>query len=94
MGPTGPTTPIQTTNLLYFTFSDGEKFIYTNADALPQYGSTEILSLNDVSYINLFINGMLQPQTFYQVTEGALTLLVPQVPEKGVPIIIQFIIIK
>jgi hypothetical protein len=83
--------PIQTTNVLYFTFADGEKYMYTNDDAIPEYGITTILSPNDVSYINLFINGMMQPLPFYQVTKGTLTLLVPYPPEKGVPIILQFI---
>ncbi|QHV47259.1 exosporium leader peptide-containing protein [Bacillus cereus] len=54
-GPTGMTGPvgvIKTTNVLYFTFSDGQKLVYTNADGLPQYGTTQILSPSDVSYIN------------------------------------------
>nr|WP_306481135.1 exosporium leader peptide-containing protein [Bacillus toyonensis] len=53
--PTGPTGGIQVTNVLYFTFSDGQKLVYTNADGLPQYGTTQILSSSDVSYINLLI---------------------------------------
>ncbi|PEF87600.1 exosporium leader peptide [Bacillus thuringiensis] len=93
-GPTGPVGPIQTTNVMYFTVSDGKKLAYTNADGLPEYGTTQILSPSEVSYINLFINGMLQPQTLYQVVAGQLTLLIPEAPLSGVPIILQFITIN
>ncbi|WP_230162498.1 DUF4183 domain-containing protein [Peribacillus simplex] len=85
--------PPTVTNLLYFTFSENQKLVYTNADGLPQYGTTQILSPNDVSYINLFINGIIQPQTIYKVEEGKLTLL-DGAPQDGVPIILQFIIIN
>lgn len=85
--------PPNVTNLLYFTFSENQKLVYTNADGLPQYGTTQILSPNDVSYINLFINGIIQPQTTYKVEEGKLTLL-DGAPQDGVPIILQFIIIN
>ncbi len=86
--------PIPTTNLLYFTFSDGQKLIYTNADGLAQYGTTQILSPSEVSYINLFINGIIQPQTTYLVQAGVLTLLTPTAPEAGIPITLQFILIN
>ncbi|MGG5735585.1 MULTISPECIES: DUF4183 domain-containing protein [Bacillus cereus group] len=102
--PTGPTGepgvigPITTTNLLYYTFSDGEKLIYTDADAdadgIAQYGTTNILSPSEVSYINLFINGILQPQPFYEISTGKLTLLDNQPPSQGSSIILQFIIIN
>jgi hypothetical protein len=95
-GPPGPPIPgpIQTTSLLYFTFSDGQKLVYTNSDGFGQYGITEILSPSEVSYINLFINGILQPQSNYQVENGKLTLLVDEAPSEGVPITLQFIIIN
>ncbi|MBS9803200.1 DUF4183 domain-containing protein, partial [Bacillus toyonensis] len=96
-GPTGEpgvTGPITTTNLLYYTFSDGEKLIYTDADGIAQYGTTNILSPSEVSYINLFINGILQPQPFYEVNTGKLTLLDNQPPSQGSSIILQFIIIS
>ncbi|EOO95258.1 DUF4183 domain-containing protein, partial [Bacillus cereus] len=92
-GATGPIGNIQTSNILYFTFSDGEKLIYTNADGIPEYGTTQILSPDDVSYINLFINGILQPQPFYQVTAGQLILVDSEPPLLGSSIILQFITI-
>ncbi|MCQ6349859.1 DUF4183 domain-containing protein [Bacillus cereus] len=86
--------PITTTNLLFYTFADGEKLIYTDSDGVAQYGITHILSPDEVSYINLFINGILQPQPFYQVSAGQLTLLDDQPPSQGSSIILQFIIIN
>ncbi|HDR6311321.1 TPA: DUF4183 domain-containing protein, partial [Bacillus cereus] len=93
-GPTGVIGPITTTNLLFYTFADGEKLIFTDADGIAQYGTTKILAPNEVSYINLFINGILQPQPFYQVSNGQLTLLDNQPPSQGSSIILQFIIIN
>ncbi|PFF10269.1 BclA protein, partial [Bacillus cereus] len=93
-GPTGVIGPITTTNLLFYTFSDGEKLIYTDSDGLAQYGTTHILSPDEVSYINLFINGILQPQPLYQVSTGQLALLDNQPPSQGSSIILQFIIIN
>ncbi|MEH7035467.1 DUF4183 domain-containing protein [Priestia megaterium] len=96
-GATGPQGPplqgvIPTTSLLYFTFSDGQRLEYLNSDGVPQYGDAKILSPNKVSYINLFINGILQPQSTYTVEEGKLTL--EESPSKDVPITLQFIIIN
>ncbi|PEY84929.1 hypothetical protein CN349_30615, partial [Bacillus cereus] len=99
-GLTGPTGepgvigPITTTNLLYYTFADGEKLIFTDTDGIAQYGTTNILSPSEVSYINLFINGILQPQPLYQVSTGQLTILDNQPPSQGSSIILQFIIIN
>lgn len=93
-GPTGVIGPITTTNLLFYTFADGEKIIYTDSDGIAQYGTTKILSPDEVSYINLFINGILQPQPFYQVSTGQLILLDDQPPSQGSSIILQFIIIN
>lgn len=92
-GPPGPPHPgpILTENLLFFTFSDGISLTYTDNDGIPEYGITKIPSPAEVSYINLFVNGMLQPQTMYTVEEGQLTLLVDEAPREGVPIALQFI---
>lgn len=76
---------------MYFTFSDGQKLAYTNSDGIPSFGTTQILSPSEVSYMNLFINGMIQPQTEYRVTAGELTLLGPEPPLEGVPIVLQYI---
>ncbi|MET3193687.1 DUF4183 domain-containing protein [Gottfriedia sp. OAE603] len=90
-GYSAPPIPLQTSNLLFFTYSDGERSVYTNKDGLVEYGITNIMSPNEVSYINLFINGVLQPTVNYKVEKGKLTLLTEDIPIKGVVIILQFI---
>ncbi|MFD0772220.1 DUF4183 domain-containing protein [Bacillus sp. CGMCC 1.60114] len=98
-GATGPTGPsfqglVPATNLMYFTISDGTSLVYTNADGLPQYGTTQILAPNQVSYLNLFINGIIQPQSSYNVQAGILTILADEAPPAGSPITLQFILIN
>jgi hypothetical protein len=75
----------------YNTLSDGKKRIYTNQDELIEYGSRGILDPNDVSYFNLFINGVLQPRVNYEIEKGLLLLKTKDVPQKDVAIIISFI---
>ncbi|MEB5456443.1 DUF4183 domain-containing protein [Virgibacillus pantothenticus] len=97
--PPVPPTPPPPSNVLkaetsqYTAISDGVKTVYTNQDKVPEYSTSDILNPNDVSYINLFINGILQPATIYNVQPGSLQLLVDQsdIPRNGVPIILQFI---
>ncbi|WP_416825452.1 DUF4183 domain-containing protein [Ectobacillus polymachus] len=88
-----PPRPMQTSNVLYFTYSDGQKIVYTDQDGLAEYGSTHILAPTEVSYINFFINGMLQPTVNYEVEKGKLTLLTENAPMDGVLMILQFITI-
>jgi hypothetical protein len=78
----------------YYATSDGIKSVYTNEDELKQYGSRGILDPATVSFINLFINGILQPPNQYIVELGRLTLTSGDVPEAGSPIILQFVRIK
>ncbi|MCK1997330.1 DUF4183 domain-containing protein [Psychrobacillus psychrodurans] len=75
----------------FFVLSDGIKKVYTEKDAIADYGIQRIMNPVSVSYMNLFINGILQPKVNYQVTEGILILLTEDVPEKGCPIILQMI---
>ncbi|MBM7572161.1 DUF4183 domain-containing protein [Aquibacillus albus] len=75
----------------YWALSDGIKKVYTNEDEIKELGSDGILNPETVSYINLFINGLLQPPNTYYVEEGSLTLKTSDVPNKGVPIVLQFV---
>jgi Domain of unknown function (DUF4183) len=77
----------------YNALSDGEKSLYTNEDELKEYGDRGILDPKTVSYFNLFINGVLQPPTIYEVQKGLLRLKTIDVPQKNVPIMLQFITI-
>ena len=83
--------PIAVETLQYVAFAkEGEK-IYTNKDALKQYGSSDILNPENVSNINLFINGVLQPPLIYEVQEGILHLKSNDLPPKDAPIILLFV---
>ncbi|WP_067726605.1 DUF4183 domain-containing protein [Oceanobacillus damuensis] len=79
-------------NYIYFTLSDGVKSVYTNVDELKEYGDRGILDPETVTYINLYVNGILQPQNIYEVKKGFLKFLF-DVPLKNVPISLQFITI-
>ncbi len=78
----------------YNTLSDGNKTSFTDADELVEYGNRGIPDPNEVSFFNLFINGVLQPQTNYTVAKGLLTLTIDSPPLAGVPIILQSVSIK
>lgn len=77
----------------YIALSDGVSSIYTNANELKEYGERGILDPKTVSYINLFINGILQPLNTYEVKKGFLRLKGNDVPSKNVPMTLQFITI-
>lgn len=74
----------------YNTLANGGKS-YTNSDELTKYGNKGILDPEQTSFQNLFINGVLQPETNYIINEGLLTLEARPLPVDGVPISIQFI---
>lgn len=77
----------------YNTLSDGVSAVYTNADELTEYGNRGILNPQSVSYINLYINGMLQPPNTYHVKTGELRLNTTDIPSANTPIVLQFITI-
>lgn len=78
----------------YNALSDGIKKIYTDSDELSEYGDRGILDPNDVSYFNLFINGLLQPKVNYKIQKGILLLKTEDIPLKNSTIIITFITFK
>ena len=78
----------------YNTLSDGNKNEFTNEDELVLYGDKGIIDPEQVSFINLYINGVLQPKVNYVVKKGLLTLLSSDIPRNGVPITLEFITIK
>jgi len=75
----------------FFATSDGLKRIFTEEDGLVQYGTQKVLNPLNISYMNLFINGVLQPKMNYEVEEGKFTLLTEDIPPEGTPIILQMI---
>ncbi|KGX93736.1 hypothetical protein N781_00585 [Pontibacillus halophilus JSM 076056 = DSM 19796] len=76
----------------YYTVADGTKTIYTERDAIVEYGDQGIFPKEQCTYVNLFINGMIQPDAVYSTGNGYLIL--PEAPDAGVPIILQFVIMK
>ncbi|MGF7056654.1 DUF4183 domain-containing protein [Brassicibacter mesophilus] len=85
---------ISVENYQYNTVSNGVKKKYTDSDELLMYGNKGIPNPSKVSLFNLFINGVLQPQANYVVSKGVLTLTTLDVPQNGVPIILQYLLIK
>jgi len=79
---------------LYNAVSDGTKKVFTDDDELKCYGNKGILNPNQVSFINLYINGVLQPPVNYKIEEGLLTLLTSDTPLKGTPITLEFVTLK
>jgi hypothetical protein len=77
----------------YIALSDGVSSIYTDENELKEYGDRGILDPKTVSYINLFINGILQPSNTYEVKKGSLRLKENNVPTRNVPMTLQFITI-
>jgi hypothetical protein len=78
----------------YNAVSDGERKIYTNEDELQKYGNHGIPSSSEVSYFNLYINGVLQPTVNYKVIKGVLKLTTADAPSKGALVILESIVIR
>jgi len=94
MAPGYTPTSIGVETLQYITLAVEGKKVYTNEDALKQYGSSDILDPRAVSMIHLFVNGVLQPPSIYKVEEGRLYLESIDLPPKDAPIILLFITVK
>ncbi|GAY75477.1 DUF4183 domain-containing protein [Sporolactobacillus inulinus] len=88
------TRPQQVDTLTFYTLSDGRKRVYTSADALQGHGTEVILAPEEVSYMNLFINGILQSKQSYAVAQGKLVIRTEDIPIKGTPIILQMVTIR
>lgn len=73
----------------YITVSDGIKKVYHNIDGIK--GFNVIPDPLTISYSNLFINGMLQPSSFYTIQKGSLTLDTQDIPISETLIILQLI---
>jgi len=78
----------------FYTLSDGCKTVFIDEDRLVEYGVQRILPPCEVSYYNLFINGVLQPPAAYNVEEGKLILNTEDMPILSAPIILQMIKIE
>ncbi len=75
----------------YYTVSDGKKRVLKEEDGICDSGKPIILDSSELSYMNLFINGVLQPEENYTVKRGVLMLNTIDLPPKGAPVILQMV---
>ena len=78
----------------FSAISTGMQRVYTNGDELPEYKSPGIPSPSEVSLFNLYINGVLQPQTNYCIKKGILELTTKDIPVSGALLILECIVIR
>ncbi|PEJ60500.1 MULTISPECIES: DUF4183 domain-containing protein [Bacillus cereus group] len=78
-------------NVMYHALAKQNQLVYTNSDGITAYNSSPILSPSAVSYINFFVNGVIQPLNTYSVETGKLTLLSETAPIPGTPLTLQFL---
>ncbi len=83
--------PKKVTVTEFYTHSDGKRKTYTITDCLHDIGEQAIQDPCDVSFMNLFINGVLQPKANYEIHCGTLVLKTDDAPTKDAPIILQMI---
>lgn len=86
--------PIEAQTYQYTAISDGTKRVYTNADELKKYGNLGILSPEEVSYFNLYVNGVLQPKVNYILKKGCLEFITEDLPQQGATVIVKYIKFK
>ncbi|SEG55913.1 DUF4183 domain-containing protein [Paenibacillus sp. UNC499MF] len=60
---------LQAKTAVFVTFSDGIRRNYGNRDQDPSYGHIRIPDPRTVSYINLFVNAVLQPSGLYRAKQ-------------------------
>lgn len=75
----------------YNTIADGLKRTFLNSDEMKKYGGCGILSPKEVSYYNVFVNGILQPKKNYILKKGELTFTTQDIPSKDQTVIILFV---
>lgn len=74
----------------FYTVADGGR-VYTNRDAEGEYRHNRIHDPKKSTYVNLFVNGVLQPEELYKVRKGKLKFKSDDLPEEGTPIVLQFV---
>lgn len=85
-------TVLQAEAARYFAVSDGIRREFYDGDAINIGG--RIMDPQQASFMNLYINGVLQPAVNYTVQEGYLTLQTTDIPPSEVIIALVFITIK
>lgn len=78
----------------YVALSNDNKKLFTDADALLEYGDKGIPSPNEVSYLNFYINGVIQPKANYTIKKGELRLISTDLPPDSSFLVLESIILK
>jgi hypothetical protein len=91
--PLSPVNPsiLKADSVYFYALANGVKRIFTDEDAIIKYGIGEILDPSQVSFISVFVNGILQSPVNYTIIKGQIQFNTEDVPEKDVYITIQFI---
>ncbi|MFB9330292.1 DUF4183 domain-containing protein [Paenibacillus aurantiacus] len=77
---------------LFYAVADGVKRVYRDEDRVDGYGgSNRIPNPRDMSLFQIFVNAVLQPANMYRIRKGSIRFLSEDIPQKGVPIIVQSI---
>jgi len=76
----------------YVAIADGVKTTYTDEDALTEYGDNGIPSPCEVSFFNLYVNGVLQPALVYLLKKGILELT--EAPRAGQYVLLESVIVQ
>lgn len=76
----------------YVAIADGVKTTYTDEDALTEYGGNGIPSPCEVSFFNLYVNGVLQPSPVYFLKKGMLELT--EAPGAGQYVLLESVIVQ
>ncbi|MHA7967327.1 DUF4183 domain-containing protein [Paenibacillus sp. CAU 1782] len=79
---------LKTKVFYYYAVGDGESSQFTLADATPGYDN-RLPDSRKMSFINVFVDGMLQPPNVYRLEPGKLSFSSP--PVNNAVIIAQFI---
>jgi len=77
----------------YFAIADGTKNIFTEEEGVKELGKQKILAPSKLSYMNLFINAVLQPKENYEVKQGMICLKTEDVPICGATVVLQMFIV-
>ncbi len=76
----------------FVAVSDGVKTTYTDQDVLPEYGDEGIPDPCEVSFFNLYVNGVLQPAPVYFLKKGSFELT--EAPKAGQYIILESVVVQ
>lgn len=77
--------------LEYFMKAKNNQRVYSYSDQVEEYRKVEMPPSEEVSYMNLFINGVLQPLRNYEVKQDNLILNTMDLPLPNTTLILQMI---